>query len=503
MDDIRKDLGLHMFGPGCIDFQEYMNHKARSCTKVITNDEGDENVEENSFDFFNNTKRQNKNDLEEVTCFLDWRHSLLGIDNKKSFQDVAFFQDENGIRLGDSKNDFVFKNVPMKSRLFEYIIRFYPIKDVKSAIAGSNKHMYCQEVDMKPIPLNRKFIQIMFEILAVKDNDDINHFYINGEWINDPMWRSMANSRDIDEYIYKRDDVLKSLTSTLDEFTGARLAMNPELKLYFMHDYLEVLFRYYSRDFMMELSWEDITNLYKTLKSTPHILCFSKTNTFRHKVPSKFQAICDTSFISDKDGTIPLSELTWDAFVDAYDELDGDNVKVWNFASCVIYELLKRSTHGEKHAYVKKSEILRSTLDYPSVEICEKDVEEALKWLQENSIIVIDKSNNNTAEDKIFIESIYTAEKCIAKSIEYIFAKSLHAQMEAEASLDDENGQTDQNNNTDFINLKSIQLSNLKSHNGFKLCSEQVRAFSILAERPILIVDGPGGSGKEKYDVVN
>ena len=486
LDSIKAFLETSMFMPGDFNLQTFVNQKTLSrntldaANDALLTEDSDANVISKSVQ-----------ELRGASGILFWDHHVLGIKSKL-WKDVAALKP---LDPTTSYEKCVFKKFPFKSRLFEYHIEGNLIPN-HPAIAGRDKVIQCVNVTTKPRPLTKDVLDIILDLIGMTQYDDLCDFFAYGEWINDTKYHMMTPDERDNVYEFKFDDIIASLRLTGKRVCIDKFYNEEELKRYFQHQYVDALKDFFDIEFILSMDWIDIPDIYKTLTTNPHVLCFATDeHTFRHKVPKRYEAICESSFITEHDGKIRLYEMNYNGLIDAYVRFE-ETIKTehWNIAAALIYDEMKVQTFEGKHAYTPIEVIRKSCIEQESPELSKSEIQKAFDWLHAKKLIVID------SEERVFLTKLYAAETSIVKSLEYLFNKAVMAKYTENTEEYDEEGNIMPNTVTPEAAEsraipKCINIRSITSHKGYKLCSEQAKAFLTIQNSPIVVIDGPGGSG--------
>jgi len=426
-------------------------------------------------------------DIKYAKGIIDWDHLQVG----GRCADWGTVAKMDPVKEGASYNSFMFTNLPLKSKLFIYdVAGTIEKKDPSNAFFGCINVFKITDATLIARPFTREMLDYILDLIKLRDESLVLSFLTHDTFLLDKEYKGLPIENT--EITIKLDDFISVLRDVGGRVYMDRFMNNEEIKLYFHNGIVNTMSKYYNRGFITNLNWDDIPLLEQVIKQEPHTLCFRCTNTFSHKIPKKYATICEASFIGSSDGLVPLYELGFNEMFKAFEDFSPSGTSAFNIACCLIYDELRIQANEGKHSYTQKDHLAKVCLSFESVKITHKDVVTAFEWLERNEVIVHDEEQN------VFIKKLYMAEQAITIAFEYVIGKAYLASYIDRNEQYDSDGMLIQESvqETDmYVVPQYLDVEKAKSHRGFKLCSEQAKAFQTLQCLPILVIDGPGGSG--------
>jgi hypothetical protein len=462
MDDIISILSRNVFSENSdFDIGEFMKQKRY---------DGGEEGEEIS-------PTINKKEVKTIKGTIEWKDPMFGKTASKMQNQYAKLVEDDS---------WVFSPIKFKSPFFKYTIK--GAKDKRDYKMMGHDIFHVVEVRIQPLPLNMALAEAMIdEMLDHKDMEDLEFDFTQCAWLSDPKYIELVRAKREAEYIIDSEQFIITISNSGRVFRDAFLN-NIHFKRYFHHEIITVLCpTYYNEDIILNMQWDDIPRLFKFIQKEPHMLCFSKLINFECEIPDEIKDFA-SSMINRPDGLTRIPEIGYDALVSAIESFSNNETELWHLVACLIYNELKKQTYGEKHNFTPKSMLISAHKRLDGDADIE-DFEKASVWLTKYEIIMID------SESDYYLSQVYRSETSLVKSIELLFVKAV-AENVAGLVVPDEMT-VDQKQLPPAY--RTLDLSTIRSKQGFELCSEQVEALLKIQKYPIVVINGLGGSGKTDF----
>jgi hypothetical protein len=479
MEEARSYLAANMYSSSEFDVRDFLQVKQdKRLRNELVDDDGDDDTSKfnGSGPIPNLPYGYTENDLRDASGSIDWEDPSFGYIGGARFKDMAKFHQYNA---------FVIAGLPFKSPLFEYQVRGY--KQVRQDKLLGKDVFQALKVQWKPLKLTKQMLSYLLdEFRSCKDPPDPDQV---------DVFMASCNPYKIEgnEHIYDPDAVLGMLCQCMDKRTMDQFVARPNVTRYYQHEYVNLLVpKYYGEYEILGMKWSDMPELVAKLKTEPHLLCFSKLVDNTYLVPEDLAKIAG-GVLATSDAKVKLSELPFAAMIDAMNQFkDTNKTEFWHMIACMLYDEMKIHLKQRKHMYMEKQVLYQTYQMYISqmgnqararfrTDADRKNIfYQALKWLVDLDIMTVDKA------DRVFLSNAYRWEMVIAKSIQYLFEKEAIAK-----ALDMEAGDTGSQQYPD--------VKTLKTNSGHPLCREQAKAYLYHIKYPVIVVSGPGGSGKTDF----
>lgn len=330
-EKIRDFLKGYRYAPGDFNLESFLHQKAESQRQNSSG--GDDGKEYDASDEFYNQSHTTGDDkrqynLRSARGILVWDDPILGGFNVKTWRDFGKLKSTNP---STSYCNYVFSKLPIKSKLFEYDVICFKLDNHKS-VAGCTTILQCTQVTLIPRDLTLDLVHDIFDILDIRKKEERLSILAFGSWNEDYEYNKLEKEGKAGSFVINKDDLIQAIrdhskkNSTMifcDKFFN-----NDEIKRYYHAEHMNVISNYYKDEFVLQMNWSDIPKLYQMLITEPHRLCFHTENPFMHKVPKRYESICNASFITSSNGTIKLYEMDFDNMIRAYDEFGDQEMEV-------------------------------------------------------------------------------------------------------------------------------------------------------------------------------
>ena len=366
---------------------------------------------------------------------------------------------KNRVKIGG----YMINDLPLMSNGFSYVIH----GPVLTSTFFGLPMLHCKRYEATPLPLT---LEILTQMLKNSDSVAFPMTESKIDSIIKTLLKLVDENGDSKAQKYAFASSVVVIRKELQKLARYVLRTN-EMKQYFFHRELEVLSTLYERRKLVTMDHQDIEDLYTMLYTTPQYLCCRDLYRFEWQVEDP-----DTGVMAENPTLMDyarIPELDLSALEKGKFTIDP-LAKTW----IKVYKYVKERYYEEKHSYTDQWMVYNLI---KAVTPNEEVAKAAFDFLLKRRVLILD-------DERVYLYRPYFYERMISNVIGRIYLRY-------------RNRCPVYRNQNEWDIQRALEFKN----NFFKhtpaafeaLCDEQQRAFFDLAQvKPLVLISGPGGSGK-------